>query len=118
MRTRRTTCNRDCPDACTLEVKVDDKGRAVRLSGAADDPITRGFLCERTSRFLERQYSPERITRPLLRRAKGQPLEPVSWEEALDFCAQRLRSVRDKWGPSSILHYKSGGSLGAKVEGF
>src|SRR5262249_9533930 len=52
---RRTACTRDCPDACSMLVTVED-GRAVRLQGDPGDPITRGFLCERTSRFLDRQY--------------------------------------------------------------
>ena len=30
--------------------------------------MTAGFLCERTSHFLERQGAPERFTRPMLRR--------------------------------------------------
>lgn len=112
MRTwRRTACNRDCPDACTLEVAVEE-GRAVALRGAKDDPVTRGFLCERTSRFLWRQDHPERLTRPLLREAKGGALVPVSWEHALEHAAERLLAARDSHGPASILHYRSGGSLG------
>ncbi|MGE0495334.1 MAG: molybdopterin-dependent oxidoreductase [Vulcanimicrobiota bacterium] len=104
-----TTCNRDCPDACTLEVTVED-GQAVRLRGAAQDPVTRGFLCERTSRFLERQYDPERITTPLLRRDGH--LEPIGWDEALDIAAEKLAHFRDAHGNDSILNYRSGGSLG------
>lgn len=108
----RTTCNRDCPDACTLEVRVDDAGRAVKMGGAADDPVTRGFLCERTSRFLERQYSRERLTQPLMRRSRSEGLQPVSWEEALDYCAERFLAIREESGPAAVLHCPSGGSLG------
>ena len=61
----RTACNRDCPDACGIVATVED-GRIVRLEGDPDHPVTRGFLCYRTSRFLERQYDPERLTSPLL----------------------------------------------------
>src|SRR5574337_1226476 len=73
--TRRTTCNRDCPDACGMVAHVKD-GRVVRIGGDPEHPVTRGFLCARTSRFLERQYSRDRITRPLLRRSGK--LAPVS----------------------------------------
>lgn len=111
---RRTACNRDCPDACSLlvEVETDADGgeRAVSLRGAPEDPITRGFLCERTSRFLDRQYANDRITTPLLRR-DGE-LVPVSWDEALDLAAAKLLAARAEYGPASILHYMSGGSLG------
>ncbi len=105
-----TACNRDCPDACTLAVTVDASGRAIKLGGSRDDPITRGFLCERTGRFLARQYASDRITEPLLRR-KGQ-LEPVSWDVALDAAAERLLAARTEHGPAAIMHYMSGGSLG------
>lgn len=106
---RRTACNRDCPDACSLLVEVSD-GRAVRLRGDPADPITQGFLCERTSRFLDRQNDPARLTTPLLR--EGGVLRPVSWERALDVAAQKLLAIRAESGPASILHYRSGGSLG------
>ncbi|WP_437593434.1 molybdopterin-dependent oxidoreductase [Sorangium sp. So ce1000] len=106
---RKTVCNRDCPDACGIVATVED-GRVVRLGGDPDHPITRGFLCYRTSRFLETQYSPERLTTPLLR--KGGELAPVSWEEALDAAAERLLTIRRESGPAAIFHYRSGGSLG------
>jgi anaerobic selenocysteine-containing dehydrogenase len=106
---RKTVCNRDCPDACHIVATVED-GRAVRLGGDPSHPITRGFLCYRTSHFLETQYSPERLLSPLLR--KGGELVAVSWDEALDFAAERLLAIRREWGPAAIFHYKSGGSLG------
>ncbi len=109
---KNTTCNRDCPDTCSLEVEVNSEGRAVKLRGSSKDPITQGFLCERTSRFLDRQYDPERFTQPMWRPQKGAPLQPVSWEFALDWAAERMCSAREKAGPASILHYRSGGSLG------
>ncbi len=105
MATHFTTCNRDCPDACTLEVTVED-GRATKLKGARHDPVTKGFLCERTSRFLDRQYADDRITTPLLRG------EPIGWDQALDLVAEKLCHYRDTYGPESILNYRSGGSLG------
>lgn len=106
---RRTACNRDCPDACSLLVTVED-GRATALRGDPDDPVTRGFLCERTGRFLARQYAPDRLTTPLVRR--GGALVPVGWDEALALAADRLLAARREHGPGSILHYRSGGSLG------
>ncbi len=107
--TRVTACNRDCPDACVLHVRV-EAGRAVALRGDPDDPVTRGFLCERTGRFLARQHDPGRFLRPQLRR-DGR-LVPVSWDEALDHAARRLLAIRDASGPAAIMHYRSGGSLG------
>lgn len=105
----RTSCNRDCPDACGILAHVED-GRITRLQGDPTHPVTRGFLCYRTDQFLHRQYSPERLTTPLIRR--DGVLTPASWDEALDLCARTLTRLRDESGAASIFHYRSGGSLG------
>jgi anaerobic selenocysteine-containing dehydrogenase len=105
----RTACTRDCPDACQILASVDE-GRVTRLRGDPEHPVTRGFLCYRTDHFLERQYSPERLTEPLVR--KGGALAPATWDEALDLVAERIAEALHRHGASSILHYTSGGSLG------
>jgi anaerobic selenocysteine-containing dehydrogenase len=105
----RTTCNRDCPDACGIVATVDD-GRIVKIQGDPDHPVTRGFLCYRTSRFLERQYDPDRITAPLL--AKNDGFQAVSWDDALDLIAEKMLRIKSESGCGSILHYRSGGTLG------
>jgi anaerobic selenocysteine-containing dehydrogenase len=107
--TRRTVCNRDCPDACGLIATVED-GKLVRLGGDPEHPVTQGFICYRTSRFPEAQNSRERLTRPLMRR--GKDFVEVSWDEALGTIADRLLAIRAESGPAAILHYRSGGSLG------
>jgi anaerobic selenocysteine-containing dehydrogenase len=93
-----------------------EDGRVVRLEGDKHHPITKGFLCYRTSHFLPLQYGPERLQTPLLRRGgngglSGE-LQPASWDEALDFVAERLLAIRRESGPAAIFHYRSGGSLG------
>ena len=87
-----------------------EDGRVTRLAGDPEHPVTQGFLCYRTNKFLERQYDPDRLTQPLLRR-DGE-LVPVGWDEALDHVGATLLRVRQESGPASILHYRSGGSLG------
>ena len=107
---RRTICNRDCPDACSILATVQGD-RVVKLAGDPQHPVTRGFLCWRTNHFLRLQYGPDRLTTPLLRGADGVQ-RPVSWDEALDYAARRLLQIRAESGPAAILHYRSGGSLG------
>ncbi len=107
----RTSCTRDCPDACGLIATVEDDGRVSRLQGDPEHPITRGFLCYRVgTHYLERQYSSERITTPLVRR--GDRFEPLAWESALDLAAERLDRIRKESGGAAILHFQGGGSLG------
>jgi len=106
---RRTTCSRDCPDACGILATVEN-GRVTKLAGDPQHPVTKGFLCFRTSRFLELQHGDTRLRQPLLR--KGRDLEPVSWDEAVAVAAERLERIRAESGPAAIFHYRSGGSLG------
>jgi len=105
----RTACNRDCPDACGILATVRD-GRVTRIQGDPEHPVTRGFLCYRTSRFLDRQYDPERLVTPLIR--DGAAFRPATWEEALAIVAEAMLRIREESGPAAILNYRSGGSLG------
>jgi len=106
---RRTLCNRDCPDVCSIVATV-EQGRITKIQGDKAHPITQGFLCPRTSQFLRTQYSPERLSSPLMRR--NGKLEPATWDEALDFIAERLLAIRRESGPASIFHYRSAGAMG------
>lgn len=106
---KKTACNRDCPDACSIVATVEN-GRVVHIGGDPDHPITQGYLCKRTSRFLKRQYDPDRVTHPMIRR--GDSWEQATWEEALDLIAQKMIAIRDRLGPAAIMHYRCGGSLG------
>jgi len=105
----KTYCNRDCPDACGIVATVED-GRVTRLQGDPDHPVTRGFLCYRTSHFLESPYYKERLTAPLYR--SNGAFHEIGWDEALDIAAERLLAIREESGPAAIFHYRSGGSLG------
>jgi anaerobic selenocysteine-containing dehydrogenase len=93
----------------TVDTSTD---RVLKIGGDPDHPVTRGFLCYRTNHFLETQYDPARLTRPLLRRDRDEAFREVGWDEALDFAAARLTAIRRESGPAAIFHYRSGGSLG------
>ena len=112
--TRTSACALDCPDACSLLVDIDDSGRATRLRGNPTHPITRGFLCGKVARYLEREYHPRRLTHPLRREgAKGEGhFERISWDEALDTIASRLTSMLAEHGPEAILPYSYAGTMG------
>ncbi|HKA87513.1 MAG TPA: molybdopterin-dependent oxidoreductase [Haliangiales bacterium] len=107
----KTTCNRDCPDACSIVATIED-GRVVKIAGDPDHPITQGFLCWRTNHYLETQYSPDRVLTPLHRRSLEEDFRPIGWDDALDLAAERLVAIRRESGPAAIFHYRSGGSLG------
>lgn len=108
------TCHHDCPDSCGWHVTVSD-GRAVQLRGNPDHPYSAGELCPKVNRFLDRVYSPDRITTPLRRvGAKGEGrFEPVSWDDALTEIADRFRSIIDRHGPGAIVPFVSAGNQSA-----
>lgn len=111
---RFSVCALDCPDACSLVVNVDQSGKAVKLSGDRDHPITRGFLCAKVTQYLEREYHPERLQHPLRRTgAKGEAqFERISWDEALDEIAAKLKTISEISGPEAILPYSYAGTMG------
>ncbi len=103
-----TTCTRDCANTCGLVATVED-GRLVRLAGDPDHPLTRGKACVKAARYVQRVYSPERITHPLMRASRKDPWKRVSWDEALDHIAAQMRTVRDESGTEAILYYQGYG---------
>ena len=71
LRTVRAVCPHDCPDTCGIVVTVAD-GRAVELRGDRDHPFTKGFLCQKVARYLDRVYHSDRLQFPMRRvGAKG-----------------------------------------------
>ncbi|HEX4751159.1 MAG TPA: molybdopterin-dependent oxidoreductase [Bryobacteraceae bacterium] len=112
--TRKSVCALDCPDTCSVLVDIDQSGRATRLRGNPDHPITRGFLCAKVTKYLEREYHPERLLYPQRRiGAKGDGrFERVSWDEALDGIAARLQEIAAKHGSEAILPYSYAGTMG------
>ncbi len=91
-----------------------EDGRATQLRGDPDHPVTRGFLCAKVTRYLEREYSPERLLYPQRRLgAKGEGrFERITWDEALDEIAHRLGSVVRQFGAEAILPYSYAGTMG------
>ncbi|MFL5338814.1 MAG: molybdopterin-dependent oxidoreductase [Gemmataceae bacterium] len=113
-RTVRVVCPHDCPDTCSMVVTVRD-GVAVDLRGDRDHPFTRGFLCQKVSRYLDRTYHPDRLKYPQRRvgpKGTGQ-FERISWDEAIATIAARFREISGSAdGPEAILPYSYAGTMG------
>ncbi len=92
-----------------------ENGRATRVAGDPEHPVTQGFLCAKVNRYVERTYHRDRLTTPLKRvGAKGEgKFAPITWDEALDEIATRLGDIaRSAHGPQSILPYSYAGTMG------
>ncbi len=117
-------CTLDCPDSCGVLVTVDElTGRAVKMAGDPAHPVTRGFLCGKVARYLDRVYSPERLLYPMRRRAgvvkgplpqdrEAEAFERISWDEALAEVTTRLGQIGREHGPESVLPYSYAGTIG------
>ena len=133
----KAACPHDCPDACGVLITVED-GRATRIQGDPQHPVTRGFLCAKVAKYLDRVYSPDRVLYPVRRvaakgprvassqvsqsrRDAGHPISNyseevwrrISWDEALDEITARFRATSAEFGSEAILPYSYGGTLGA-----
>jgi anaerobic selenocysteine-containing dehydrogenase len=122
LRVVHTVCSHDCPDSCAVLVTVNEEGRAVKVEGDPSQPVTRGFLCGKVAKYLDRVYAPDRVLYPIRRKpgaAKGplprgrelESFERVSWDEALEAIAARLQEISDRYGPESILPYSYAGTM-------
>jgi anaerobic selenocysteine-containing dehydrogenase len=113
-------CPHDCPDACGVLITIQD-GRATKIQGDPEHPVTRGFLCAKVAKYIDRVYSRARVLHPL-RRRKDLPkgtgtrdfadFERISWDDALSTIAARFKAVSQEFGPEAILPYSYGGTIG------
>ncbi len=105
--TTRTTCPRDCYDACGILVKTAADG-TINVVGDPDHSVSRGALCGKCSIGYNGVWRDPnvRLTRPLKRVGpKGTgDFAPVSWDAALGDIADRLNTIRGSDGAASILH--------------
>src|SRR5713101_3570912 len=126
-------CPHDCPDACGVLITIED-GRATKIQGDPEHPVTRGFLCAKVAKYLDRVYSPDRVLYPMRRvKPKGPSCEPaelrsartgqspvptqawqrITWDQALDEISDRFNKIITDFGSEAILPYSYGGTLGA-----
>jgi anaerobic selenocysteine-containing dehydrogenase len=107
------SCHHDCPDTCGWVVTVED-GVATKMRGNPEHPYSRGELCPKVNRFLNRVNADDRVLHPLIRTgAKGAgEFRQATWPEALELIAQRVTAVVDSHGGEAILPWNSAGTQG------
>jgi anaerobic selenocysteine-containing dehydrogenase len=108
----RAACPHDCPDTCAMLVTVKD-GVAVKVQGDPLHPFTDGTLCAKVSHYTERTYAPDRLLHPMKRvgpKGRGE-FRRISWDEALDEIAARLKALAAE-DPQSILPLSYAGTMG------
>ena len=89
--------------ACGINCYVKDD-RLVRIEGMKSSPVNEGKLCPRAYTSMQWLYSPQRLKHPLKRIGeKGEAkFTQITWEEALDTIADKLKEQKEKYGPESL----------------
>lgn len=94
---------------CGVMAEVAD-GKVLKLAGNPHHPLTKGKLCARGNAGVALLYDPDRLKYPQIRtgdRGEGK-FKRVSWDEALDFLASRLKDLKAKYGPESVALFPHG----------
>lgn len=101
----RSTCPY-CGVGCGVEVGVEN-GKVVKVRGDKSHPANFGKLCPKPTGLPDALASPDRLTHPLRRNKNGE-LKRVSWDDALEEVADRLRGTIEEHGPEAAAFYISG----------
>ncbi len=101
-----------CAQNCGLEVLVEDN-RMVKVRPDRDNPRSRGYVCRKGLNVLYHQYPKERLTEPL--KKTGNRFVSISWEQAIDEIAGKLKGLVGRFGPR-CLAYMGGGAQGGHME--
>lgn len=85
-------------------------GKLWKVEGNPEDPLSRGRLCPRGTGGIGAHYDEDRLRSPLIRRNNRGQEEwvAVTWDEALDYIAERMIKIRDEYGPESMAFFSHG----------
>ncbi len=92
------TCNL-CEALCGLRIETQGE-EIVSIKGDPDDPFSKGYICPKAVALQDLQSDPDRLRQPVRRTADG--WEPISWEEALNYTAQRILEIRGEHGRDAL----------------
>ena len=100
-------CTLDCFDCCKFNIYV-DKNEIVKIQGDKEHPYTKGFICKKGLAHLDRLKHRERIYSPMIK-INGEWKE-ISFDEALNIMAEKLKYYKNKYSSKSILYYEQYGN--------
>ncbi len=90
---------------CAAWVYVDKKGKIRKIIGNKNDPHSQGRMCPRGTGGLGMYYDNDRLKTPLIRETRpdgSQYFRKASWNEALDKVANKMKEVKEKYGPEAF----------------
>ncbi|MDQ0201012.1 molybdopterin-dependent oxidoreductase [Neobacillus ginsengisoli] len=97
----KSACPLNCWDSCGFQVTIEND-KVVKVEGDPSHPITQGKICGRGRMLETRTNSSQRLLNPL-KKVNGK-FEQISWEQALDEIAVKLKDIKEKYGSTAVLH--------------
>ena len=91
----QVVCPHDCPDSCLMDVTV-EHDRAISIKASKEHPFTRGALCAKVNKFLDRVYAPDRLLYPVKRigpKGPGAQFVRISWDEAVSTIVEKMQTT-------------------------
>ncbi len=95
----RTTCPY-CGVGCQMYLHVKNN-KIIKVTGVEDARPNEGNLCVKGRFGYDFVSHPERLKKPLIKQKDGS-FKEVSWREALSEAAERLKKIKDTYGPDAI----------------
>jgi len=95
-----TTCAY-CGVGCSFKAEMQGE-RVVRMVPYKDGHANHGHACVKGRFAFGYATHKDRLTTPKIRENIDDPWQDASWEEAITFAADKLKSIREKYGPDSI----------------
>lgn len=99
---------RICEPACPLIATVNDEGKIDSLAPNFNHP-TKGIACHKGLSYIDLHHDPDRVNYPLKRKNKKNEIESdferISWDQATNECAAKLKNIIDTHGPNAVAVY-------------
>ncbi|SMF12788.1 assimilatory nitrate reductase catalytic subunit [Alteromonadaceae bacterium Bs31] len=97
---QNTTCCY-CGVGCGVTAEIAD-GQIVKVTGDKQHPANKGRLCVKGSALHQTQQTEDRLLTPLLHG------EAASWDESLNYAAEKFKKIIHQHGPDAVAFYLSG----------
>ncbi|MCW4013158.1 MAG: molybdopterin-dependent oxidoreductase [Candidatus Bathyarchaeota archaeon] len=118
MKIVKTMCTRDCPDACWLDVTVEND-TIIKIEASTENPFTNGITCPRAAGDPLRVTSMERVLYPYVRKPSPETgYNKVERSQALDLVEEKLKNTIKNHGRESVLLLDYAGNTGYLTIGY
>jgi len=101
-----------CAQNCGLEIEVENN-RIVKVRGDKSNAKSEGYICRKGLNVAYHQHNADRLKYPL--KKVRDKFERISWDQAIDEIATKLKGIIDEYGPRSFA-YMGGGGQGCHFE--